>query len=424
MPEHGTTSLIFLCYSKETTVVMEAYFDNELWQLFLQSIQTTYGADGFRPKKKPDNSTLLLEKITQYMEEKVVFKGEVKSVTGQVCPISSGNVEAPFCDHKGRSKSCTLCVDDVLQLMFESQAVFNESYKLTRQRATEFLGFLLSDLDRNVSHNGLYSLPIAFGMKGNSLPCKMLREMIEHVLDACSKAGLYVPVCSFDGQWYRIAVRDQNEFPLTLLQLQKDIYHEVKRMSVSEITNKICNMNLVSVNTIDQKIDEQRTIDGLVVISKTLESLAISQNIMHMIESWKQGKLRKELIRNEQTQTNEDIRRTLSSLPSEIVHEIPSETLAEAFQSNNQRKPEEIDDVMKYVDENSLATLESGASSTTIDISDNINVEENLDFQQNTEDLQSENDTLLTKTDIENMHFSLKRSKNSKKKWEMPSTEF
>lgn len=101
-------------------------------------------------------------------------------------------------------------------------------------------------------------------------------------------------------------------------------------MSVSEITNKICNMNLVSVNTIDQKIDVQRTINGLVVISKTLETLAISQNIMHMIESWKQGKLRKELIRNEQTQTNEDIhQRTLSSLPSEIVHEIPSETLAE-----------------------------------------------------------------------------------------------
>lgn len=99
------------------------------------------------------------------MEEKIVFKEEVKSVTGQVCPISSGSVEAPYCDHKERSKSCTLCVDDVLQLIFESQAVFNESYKLPRKRATEFLGFLLSDLDRNVSHNDLYSLPIAFGIK-------------------------------------------------------------------------------------------------------------------------------------------------------------------------------------------------------------------------------------------------------------------
>jgi hypothetical protein len=27
----GTTSLLFLCYSKDTTVVMEAYFDNDLW---------------------------------------------------------------------------------------------------------------------------------------------------------------------------------------------------------------------------------------------------------------------------------------------------------------------------------------------------------------------------------------------------------
>lgn len=132
---------------------------------------------------------------------------------------------------------------------------------------------------------------------------------------------------------------------------------------------------------------------------------------MHMIESWKQEKLRKELIRNEQTQTNEDFQRTLSSLPSEIVHEFL--TLAEASQSQNPRKPEQIDDVMKYVDENSLATLESGTSSTTLDFSDDINVEDNLDFQQNTEDLKIENDKLLNKTDIENMHSSIKRSKHT-----------
>lgn len=168
-----------------------------------------------------------------------------------------------------------------------------------------------------------------------------------------------------------------------------------------------------SVDTIYQEIEVQRTVNGLVVISKTLESLAISQNIMHMIESWKQEKLRKELIRNEQTQTNEDFQRTISSLPLEIVHEIPSETLAEASQSQNPRKPERIDDVMKYVDENSLATLESGTSSTTLDFSDDINVEDNLDFQQNTEDLKIENDKLFNKTEIEYMHSSIKRSKHT-----------
>lgn len=88
-------------------------------------------------------------------------------------------------------------------------------------------------------------------------------------------------------------------------------------------------------------------------------------------------------------------------------------TLAEASQSQNPRKPEQIDDVMKYVDDNSLATLESGTSSTTLDFSDDINVEDNLDFQQNTEDLKIENDKLLNKTDIENMHSSIKRSKHT-----------
>lgn len=41
-----------------------------------------YGVDGFCLKKKFDNLIFLFEKIIQYMEEKVVFKGEVKLVIG------------------------------------------------------------------------------------------------------------------------------------------------------------------------------------------------------------------------------------------------------------------------------------------------------------------------------------------------------
>lgn len=88
-----------------------------------------YGVDGFCLKKKFDNLIFLVEKIIQYMEEKVVFKGEVKLV----CLIFSGNVEVFFCDYKGRLKFCIFCVDDVFQLMFELQVVFNELYKFICQ---------------------------------------------------------------------------------------------------------------------------------------------------------------------------------------------------------------------------------------------------------------------------------------------------
>jgi hypothetical protein len=63
--------------------------------------------------------------------------------------------------------------------------------------------------------------------------------MLESVLCECAKRGLYVPVCSFDGQWSRITVRGQNDSPLTLLQLQKDMYRDVRKMSVGQIITNI-----------------------------------------------------------------------------------------------------------------------------------------------------------------------------------------
>lgn len=43
--------------------------------------------------------------------------------------------------------------------------------------------------------------------------------------------GMYVPALSFDGQWHAIAiaVRDLKEAPLTILQLQKDVWNKVEK---------------------------------------------------------------------------------------------------------------------------------------------------------------------------------------------------
>jgi hypothetical protein len=59
---------------------------------------------------------------------------------------------------------------------------------------------MISDLDREYSFDQLHSVPIAYGLKGYSLSCSVLRKMTEMVLGECFKKGLYTPVCSFDGQ--------------------------------------------------------------------------------------------------------------------------------------------------------------------------------------------------------------------------------
>jgi hypothetical protein len=57
--------------------------------------------------------------------------------------------------------------------------------------------------------------------------------------DECEKRNLHVPIISFDGQWYRVLVRDSNGYPPAKLQLQKNVFAEEKKTSKSEIINYI-----------------------------------------------------------------------------------------------------------------------------------------------------------------------------------------
>ena len=75
------------------------------------------------------------------------------------------------------------------------------AYDLTRKPCIRILGFMLSDCDRRFKDEGYHSIPIAYALKGYSLPTQTMRHMMERVLLECTERGLYVPVCSCDGQW-------------------------------------------------------------------------------------------------------------------------------------------------------------------------------------------------------------------------------
>ena len=119
-------------------------------------------------------------------------------------------------------------------------------YQLTRSRASEFLGFMLSDLDRFFKEAELHAVPIAYALKGYSLSTQTLRSMMEFVLLKCHRRGFYVPVCSSDRQWHKLAVRDRSDNPLTLLQLQKEVWKNVKKLDKSRLLHEISSLNVVS----------------------------------------------------------------------------------------------------------------------------------------------------------------------------------
>ena len=82
-----------------------------------------------------------------------------------------------------------------------------------------------------------------------------MQTMLNEILQKCYNLELYVPAVSFDGQWSNLAVRSNTGAPLTILQLQKDVYKEAKRMSRNEIMTIIKNSNKVSVRTLNDVLE-------------------------------------------------------------------------------------------------------------------------------------------------------------------------
>lgn len=132
------------------------------------------------------------------------------------------------------------------------------------------------------------AMPIAYAMKGYSMKTEVMRSMIEQVLNECYTRGLYVPVISFDGQWYNIAVRDRNDAPLTLLQLQKDIYNEAKQESKQALlalmhrSNSIQSSDLQILKTeveLDYMLDSSGKYIAPISFGKALNTAAFTPSV-------------------------------------------------------------------------------------------------------------------------------------------------
>ncbi|VDI60616.1 Hypothetical predicted protein [Mytilus galloprovincialis] len=220
----NASSLLFLCYSTDSTTVCVANFDEELWNEILAKLKTIYGTEKpVMPKKLPDELKTIKEKTKTYCDNKVQFLAEIPSCQMTTIEINS-------------------CLD--------------QAYSLERHLASEVLIFLISDLDRIHEREKQHSTRVGFSMKGYSLTSSVMRKMIDDTLQRCYLNGLYTPVVSFDGQWSQLAVRSSNGYPLTILQLQKDVFRESKKMSKSEIVRSIKNTNIVKAKSLNELIEQ------------------------------------------------------------------------------------------------------------------------------------------------------------------------
>jgi hypothetical protein len=98
---------------------------------------------------------------------------------------------------------------------------------------------MVNDFDRLYNAEVNIAHPVAYAMKGSSMNNKTFMTMMTHVISESEKKGIPILATSSDGQWHRYGVRDHNDRPLTILQLQKDHWKATASMDKKTI---ICQM--------------------------------------------------------------------------------------------------------------------------------------------------------------------------------------
>jgi hypothetical protein len=220
--------LIFVSWTENTSNIFKIKRDSRVLAMASKLAYSLYACDKpKRPTKLPEELSEIRKVIKAKIKE-VEYLGQFKSLkintkTNGEDNYSSENVENDT--SQLNSVNIYIRISDITR----------QCYQLKRQKATEALVFLCCDLDRTCSQNQLMWSPVCWCPKGYCLTTNTVRNLMEVVLDKCCKVGIHVPCCSFDGQWHNIAVRSVKGKPLTIIQLQKDVWKETQSLKAGEI---------------------------------------------------------------------------------------------------------------------------------------------------------------------------------------------
>ncbi|CAG2249712.1 unnamed protein product [Mytilus edulis] len=254
-----TDKLWYLCWTEESSTIIRVRFDENLWLLMLNEAKSLYKeGSSKRPTRTSALSKEIKTKLHTFRDECTEFICEVPSIKATACSLSQTNTVLPYVfpvAHDAISSS----FKDIAVLLSEVKSTLKEAYEICRRKASEVLVWLLSDTDRNYNPEVPNSIPIAYAMKGYSLTTTTMRAMHSGILQTCHEKNVDVLCSCLDGQWIKLATRDINNNPLTLLQLQRDVWDKARKETRDGIISKLSTSSMVRKMNEDVVIHKSST---------------------------------------------------------------------------------------------------------------------------------------------------------------------
>ncbi|KAH3717370.1 hypothetical protein DPMN_060156 [Dreissena polymorpha] len=371
-------SLVYLCWRPDFSSVFIVKNQTELFSRAYKLSENLYNNDA--PKRARSLSPEL-KSLKKDIEHSCVHECTFVGIF-------------PSIEHKNETfiqfYTETFTVRRTELLLAAIHRLFKLKFELLREKATEVVVFLCSTIERCNTSKCL-TASVCWFTKGYSLDCSTMRTIAEHVMNECKKAGIHIPAVSFDGQWHVLSVRDDNDKPLTVLQLQKDVWREVEKKKKLDILKELKDLN--KNPQWDVLKNNRSEIIGYNLTSRSSASLPkISQRVT------------KQRLSEQQKKTNNNSDNT--------THPEKNSDIECEIESTDRSQIGGVEDVVQQQpdgthEENGIMNIETNA-----EIIESIQRESELDCEENTKKVIDSQDASV----ILNM---LKTDKNSnnKSKW-------
>ena len=195
----------YVCYTEESTVLSKVQFNKSVWLQLWEYIKELYDKpNSKKPFRRDPKSDILKDTLQNYIQSNSRLIAGVPSITGEEGLFAGYDITSPYRISLPivRSTFNKLDVVNCISSMTDgANTIPEEAYELNRSPATEILAFILTDTNRSKKKDTIPHVPIAYALKGPSLPKSVSHQMIEQVRDKCKEKG--VPKYT-RYQWYDV----------------------------------------------------------------------------------------------------------------------------------------------------------------------------------------------------------------------------
>ena len=253
---HNLDEALYVTVTKDAVTVVELLGLQSIWDDALSIMVDLYGVQNIKqPIKLHPGVRQLCEDLTEYVKFNTRLICEVPLLKGIESQLLLEPDTDPACaykmppDFEEEILQISQITETIEVLASEAEGVIQDSYNLSRSKATEVLVFMCSDTNcmKQTSADTCTSI-IGYALKGPSLPVAQMRGMLERILEKTQESGVRVLCTCSDGQWWPLCTCNNTGAPLTLLELQKRSRGTASKLGMKGIIEKLACISTVNID--------------------------------------------------------------------------------------------------------------------------------------------------------------------------------